>query len=344
MQIEQITEQDTTQTLVLYPGRFHPFHKGHKAVYDHLVNKYGVSNVYIVTSDKVDPPKSPFNFQEKQTIMRHVGVPGSRVKQVKEPYKATEVTSKVADPENTAVIFAVSEKDMMEDPRFAFKPKADGSPGYFAPLPKDDDLEPLSKRGYIEAVPTFRFDLLGKPMKSATEVRQQFASADAKQQALIVKDLFGSYSEKIHELMRDKIQPVKEDVQPARPDELGNYRSDPTPPKSKAKRFYTGANGVLAKQIARATKMIADFRDIDSKGTASDEMKMKLITMVRLLLKKVQGVRAESFTPDEIAVMEAGESVESFREAWSQKYKNSIDCANPKGFSQRAHCQGRKKK
>lgn len=29
---------------------------------------------------------------------------------------------------------------------------------------------------------------------------------------------------------------------------------------------------------------------------------------------------------------------------WSQKYKNSIDCENPKGFSQRAHCQGRKKK
>ena len=29
---------------------------------------------------------------------------------------------------------------------------------------------------------------------------------------------------------------------------------------------------------------------------------------------------------------------------WSQKYKKSIDCSNPKGFSQRAHCQGLKKK
>ena len=27
---------------------------------------------------------------------------------------------------------------------------------------------------------------------------------------------------------------------------------------------------------------------------------------------------------------------------WSQKYKRSIDCNNPKGFSQRAHCQARK--
>ena len=31
-------------------------------------------------------------------------------------------------------------------------------------------------------------------------------------------------------------------------------------------------------------------------------------------------------------------------ESWSDKYKKSIDCNNPKGFSQRAHCQGRKKK
>ena len=31
-------------------------------------------------------------------------------------------------------------------------------------------------------------------------------------------------------------------------------------------------------------------------------------------------------------------------EKWSEKYKKSIDCNNPKGFSQRAHCQGKKKK
>jgi hypothetical protein len=30
-------------------------------------------------------------------------------------------------------------------------------------------------------------------------------------------------------------------------------------------------------------------------------------------------------------------------EKWTQKYKKSINCNNPKGFSQRAHCQGRKK-
>ena len=29
--------------------------------------------------------------------------------------------------------------------------------------------------------------------------------------------------------------------------------------------------------------------------------------------------------------------------SWSQKYKQSIDCDNPKGFSQKAHCAGKKK-
>ena len=31
-------------------------------------------------------------------------------------------------------------------------------------------------------------------------------------------------------------------------------------------------------------------------------------------------------------------------EKWSEKYKKSIDCNNPKGFSQKAHCDGRKKR
>lgn len=38
------------------------------------------------------------------------------------------------------------------------------------------------------------------------------------------------------------------------------------------------------------------------------------------------------------------EKTKEMQEDWSNKYKKSIDCNNPKGFSQRAHCQGRKKR
>jgi hypothetical protein len=32
----------------------------------------------------------------------------------------------------------------------------------------------------------------------------------------------------------------------------------------------------------------------------------------------------------------------TINESWSEKYKRSINCDNPKGFSQKAHCAGRK--
>lgn len=51
------------KTLVIYPGRFQPFHKGHAQVFQWLKNKFG--DAYIATSDKVEAPKSPFNFKEK---------------------------------------------------------------------------------------------------------------------------------------------------------------------------------------------------------------------------------------------------------------------------------------
>jgi len=34
---------------------------------------------------------------------------------------------------------------------------------------------------------------------------------------------------------------------------------------------------------------------------------------------------------------------EFITEKWSQKYKSSINCSHPKGFSQKAHCAGKKK-
>jgi hypothetical protein len=34
---------------------------------------------------------------------------------------------------------------------------------------------------------------------------------------------------------------------------------------------------------------------------------------------------------------------EGLVEKWSAEYKNSIDCNNPKGFSQKAHCDGKNK-
>jgi cytidyltransferase-like protein len=199
MRISDLFEA-TQNTVVIYPGRFHPFHKGHAQVYRWLASKF--DNVFIATSNKVDPPKSPFTFEEKKQMMTHAGVPANAIVQVKNPYIATEITNRY-DPENTAAIFAVSEKDMAEDPRFQFKPKKDGSPSYYQPY--GGDMEPLSRHGYIITTPTFDFTVLGEPMRSATELRRNFANADQQTQAEMIKDLYGKYDPAIHRIMAAKI-------------------------------------------------------------------------------------------------------------------------------------------
>ena len=41
--------------------------------------------------------------------------------------------------------------------------------------------------------------------------------------------------------------------------------------------------------------------------------------------------------------VEQGVAEDQLDEKWSQKYKDSINCSNPKGFSQKAHCAGKQK-
>ena len=189
-------------TVVIYPGRFHPFHKGHKSVYDTLVKRFGKDRVYIATSNKVDPPKSPFTFDEKRAMMALTGVDPSRVVQVKNPYQATEITDNY-DPQNTIALFAVSDKDMAEDPRFSFKPRKDGQPSYYQPAQKD--MVGFDKHAYIVTIPTLQFNVLGEPMRSATEFRANFARADDEKQKSMITDLFGRYDPNVHRTMAQKI-------------------------------------------------------------------------------------------------------------------------------------------
>ena len=56
------------------------------------------------------------------------------------------------------------------------------------------------------------------------------------------------------------------------------------------------------------------------------------------------GVQFAVLDPRHIQVVKQGVAEEQeLDEKWSQKYKSSINCANPKGFSQKAHCAGRNK-
>ena len=58
--------------------------------------------------------------------------------------------------------------------------------------------------------------------------------------------------------------------------------------------------------------------------------------------KKGKGESGETKTSKAPTRVETGTRKKT-NEDWSEKYKRSIDCDNPKGFSQKAHCQGREK-
>lgn len=221
-----INELAEPTLLVIYPGRFQPWHRGHNMVYQYLTSKFGRNNVYIATSNKTDNLKSPFTFAEKAYFMQLTGVPADRIVQATQPYQIQNVLASghinVADPSNTVVIFAVSQKDMDEDPRFSFAPKKDGSTPYFQPLKDIRQTESMDKHGYIMTVPTFDFTVAGAPMRSSTELRKLYADADQKQRQVIIADLFGRYTQEAEQIMNNKIpaeasQPVSENVKQADP-------------------------------------------------------------------------------------------------------------------------------
>lgn len=189
--------------LVIYPGRFQPFHLGHKSVYDALVKKFG-RNVYIASSNKTDPDRSPFTFDDKQAMVKAAGLPSDSIVQVVNPYKADEIVSKF-DPKDTVLVFAVGKKDMEEDPRFSFKPKKDGSPSYLQKWPGSGKAETMDKHGYVIASPTVQFKVLGQGASSATAIRDAYRQADAAKRDDILGGLYGQADSKLRRIFDQRL-------------------------------------------------------------------------------------------------------------------------------------------
>jgi hypothetical protein len=61
-------------------------------------------------------------------------------------------------------------------------------------------------------------------------------------------------------------------------------------------------------------------------------------------VKKLVGTKKINKPINKITSMKPIMGESETNEKWSEKYKKSIDCNNPKGFSQKAHCQGKVKK
>lgn len=108
LQIFNEVDKSDKTIIAIYPGRFQPMGAHHKASYDWLAQKFGEKNTYIVTSDKTDPQRSPFNFKEKKSIINKHGI--KNVVKVVNPYNPQELLKKF-DPKKTVVIYMIGEKD-----------------------------------------------------------------------------------------------------------------------------------------------------------------------------------------------------------------------------------------
>lgn len=173
----------TLETLVVYPGGFHPFHLGHASVFDHLAHKWPDGEVFVAATDTTS--ERPFTFPDKKFLANQSGVPNDRFVQVRSPYKAEEITSDF-DAGNTALIFAVSEKDRG---RFTFGPKKDGSQPYFQPY-DGGELEPMDKHAYIYVVPKLDFKVGGETVDSASKIRSMYTAGSDDERQEIIKDLY----------------------------------------------------------------------------------------------------------------------------------------------------------
>ena len=201
-----LSESPVKTILVVYPGRFQPMGQHHAQVYKKLASKFGKSNTFVVTSDKVALPKSPLNFKEKQMVMKKHGV--TNVVQVRNPYQAQELTSKY-DPETTALLFAVGKKDMMENPRFKVGLKKNGEPSYFQYYEANkNNLQPFTQHGYLVVAPHVDIQIPGFGEMSGTTLRQVLATADAE----TFKDVMGFFDPKVYNMLQTKFSSLRTEM------------------------------------------------------------------------------------------------------------------------------------
>ena len=183
----------------------------HATVYNKLVADNPDADVYITTSDKTEPGKSPFNFKEKQLVATAQGIDPNKMLQVRRNYHPDDLAPYIEDPDNTAVFFAVGEKDMQDDARFKFdnmdqktglSMKPNGDPYYFQMINTyKTNPKSMMDRGYVKVVQTEKDDEKNEIL-SASAFRKQILDAPNKESAKnVFNRYFKDYNESVFELV-----------------------------------------------------------------------------------------------------------------------------------------------
>lgn len=241
--------------IVVYPGRFHPFHLGHKASYDWLINKFG-EGVYVATSNVQNDQDSPFSFSDKTQMMTKLGIPSSHIVQTRNPYQVKEITDGLTAEEkaDTALVFAVSAKDAE---RFSFAPKKNGDPSYLQPLPENlKQLKPMTKQGYVVVTPTVKFRVKGADADSASAIRKLYQHGNDQDRMDIITDLYGEPDSALKDVFDQRLGTQKDKVV-----QYGTPIIDGG--EAKVGIMHEARLRQLSKQIQRVRQQIQEARNIN---------------------------------------------------------------------------------
>jgi hypothetical protein len=186
MLLRELYEAKARRIVAVMPGGFHPFHPGHKSLYDWAVKTFGEKNVYVAATN--DTAARPFPFDVKKKLAGMAGVPETNFIQVKSPFNAMSYKDIVDD--NTALVFVRSQKDKAEQP-LPDQTKKNGEPGYLRTY-TGKDLNTADEMGYMAYGPTINFDFSGMQIKSASELRATWPEMSDEDKLKAAKLMYGN--------------------------------------------------------------------------------------------------------------------------------------------------------
>jgi len=218
MLLRQLFEAKARKVVAVMPGGFHPFHPGHKSLYDWAVKTFGQSNVYVAATN--DTKARPFPFEVKKKLAAMAGVPESNFMQVKSPFNNREYADLL--DADTALVFVRSQKDKAEQP-LPDQTKKNGEPGYLRTY-TGKDLNTADEMGYMAYGPTINFDFSGMQIKSASELRATWPEMSDEDKLKAAKLMYGNGApvavKLLNQALGDPEAPVGEDASPDEEDEF----------------------------------------------------------------------------------------------------------------------------
>jgi len=327
-------------TVVIMPGGFHPFHAGHAALYQSAVKAFPGADVYVAATN--DTNTRPFPFAIKEKLAQLAGVDKGRFMQVKSPFQAKEITAPY-NPEKDRLIFVRSEKDADKQP-LAGGVKKDGNPAYLQPLAGQTNIRPFAEHAYMAYLPTVEF---GPGMTSATEIRTAWPDLNSKRKTALVMSLYP----------RTQANPKLAATVVAMLDTAigGEVSESKIINAEMIDVFYRPVQNSRGRRVVARNIPVSVLDRLLEKLSDKFSVPVSSFEWTAAEVDENQGWAA-TFTNETNAQNFVGGMTASYQdrenqpvaedyidEKWSKKYKSAINCAQPRGFSQRAHCAGRNK-